>query len=288
MKIKFKGRKTMKFPQNKAFFLTMALGVLALVGLWFIEKNIATSHAIEPNIVERIQFNRILASETQETILAELKNQEKQIWLTLEKILEITQEECNRLKSQDWKKAYAKTEKALIKQYEHIQELSEENYKIACEVLTECGIDPTTIIITSWDHPSAAAATDGALFINEEIFIPLSDKVKRFALAHEISHMINKDYSTRFVIKKMARMKKIDSDELSHTLALLSQFTEGRADIIAVLRNQEYAQGQVEFMTAQLEKLGNVEYKEYPTNGLRLELGKKVLALHQANKTALA
>ncbi len=249
---------------------------------------ISNNEVIKPNLIERLHFNQILESNSKETIIAELDKQENEIWQNLEKIIHINKEECNRLKSNEWAETYSKTEKSLIMQYEHVKKLSEKNYNIACEVLSDCGINPETITITSWDHPSAAAATDNALFINEDIFSPLSLSIKKFALAHEITHMIKKDYSTKYIIEKIKITNKIDSDELTHTLALLTQFTEARADIIATLRNSEYAQGQVQFMINQLETLGNPEYKEYPTNSLRLEIGKKILALHTTNQPVVS
>lgn len=272
------------------------IGLITLiVGSYYLLHSLGTTNtisfiniaepSIQPNLIERLNFAPIIQCISQEAILAELDNQEKIVWTTLEKVINISKQKCDALKQdKEWIKEYDELVQKMTSKYNHLKPISEEIYNLVAEVIAEYKLDLKSITIAPWDELSPAGSTDKTLFINEESFKNMPLLVKKFILAHEVSHIVMKDHSTDFVIAKLKEIKNLSSKEFTQAIDIFSQFVEGRADILASLRNTEYAQGHIQFAEHEL-LAANTDYEDYPSDAIRLEIGKRILALYMNNNS---
>ncbi len=239
---------------------------------------------IQPNLVDRFNFSDFVDCTSPKEYLTIVDKKDKSIWHAIESALGITQEQFIAMKNEDaWQEKYNAVMNDMASHYAQAKEISKENYQLATEILSLCGLDNKNIKIIAWDGPAPAASTDTLLLINQELFEPLSLEIKKFIIAHESSHIINKDHSTSCMLEDFNELQKDNSKTLSKVMNECSHFCEVRADIFATSHGIEFAQGHVLFAEHELKLLGNIVHPHYPSNGERLEIGQKLLAMIKQN-----
>ena len=268
--------------KDKAF-LSISMGVLLLLLGWHCVYQLPVKNAIQPNIMPQLNLNACCNNELDD-LQTSLKREEEQVWQEIEHALGIAKEQIIAIKKeQNWQKNYADEMKILIDKKHSDQSISRKNMELIEQMMHLCGLDPKKINIVSSNGFSPAATTDTTLFINEEKINALSPSVQKFILVHEMSHIINRDHSTRCILEDLQEDQK-DNTHLEHAINHIKYFSETKADVFAILHGQEFAQGQIDFMEQCLKLHGNKPGRSHPSNGERLAMGQKLLAqLEQKN-----
>jgi hypothetical protein len=157
--------------------------------------------------------------------------------------------------------------------------LSDEIKNIIITILNDFGVDPDTIRILPFNHKSPAAALATVIFINEELFKKLSPCAQKFVIAHELHHILYKDWLAQ---EALAAILKTDAypQEKNNPVNELFRFHEYRADIYAALKNREYAQGYIEFITEMIKIMGENAGITHPKCSQRLALAHQILAAY--------
>ena len=161
-----------------------------------------------------------------------------------------------------------------------VQFISTETRALVHEVLQDFNLSPDAIELIPWDVESAeAAATDTSLFINEETLNKHTPAGKKFIIAHELQHKIHQDSSIRFVLTKLGDQLSIPKS----TINILHRFFETRADTLAALKNDDYAQGHIECMQKLYANGGDGSGTYHPKASSRLARGEQIVAMKMQN-----
>jgi hypothetical protein len=275
----------MNFNLKRSSIICVALGMLLLAyGIYQTQKNTS----IEPNLNARIDLTAFEQTSALQDFQTLLDNEETLVWQEIERASGMSKKQIIALKSEkSWQKYYAEDIKNLKEKKQSDQTISPKTMQFIKQMFDLCGLDSNKVEIVSSNGFSPAAATDIVLFINPEKFDALSPNIQKFVLVHEMSHIINQDHSTRFILEDMQENQK-DNERLEHAINHIKYFSETRADVFAILQGQEFAQGQIEFMEQCLKLHGNKPGRSHPSNGERLAMGQKLLALieHKNNSQA--
>ncbi|MGE0009266.1 MAG: hypothetical protein AB7F19_01885 [Candidatus Babeliales bacterium] len=156
--------------------------------------------------------------------------------------------------------------------------------EIVYEILNDFGIDPRSISIISYDgQGSPAGADDYTLHIDENAFASYSPEAQRFIIAHEISHMKNRDHT---FASALASLLECESNSRPAAFHAFERATELRADIHAMLKHPDYAQGGISFFQALLDRNGDGRGITHPRPSERLKVAHDIQAMHamQAQK----
>jgi len=141
---------------------------------------------------------------------------------------------------------------------------------LAQSVMRDMNIAPETITILPWSLDSHASTIAHYLFINEPLFNTLSLKAKKFCIAHELTHFLNKDHYMVNALRSIAHHEKIEKKKEENAVSIFQKFAEYRADIMAALVSADYAQGGVDFHTGELKELGDYTSPDHPKPSERL------------------
>lgn len=144
------------------------------------------------------------------------------------------------------------------------------------QLFKEFGIDSKAIEIVPFKDHSAAAATDHMLFINEAYLKSLSQQARRFAIAHEIQHIRNRDDSKMFVLQQL--LPVVGQCAWEHPYNVISRFHEMRADLQAIRHNGAYVQGQEDFLTTLLNRNGEGQGITHPILSSRIQMVRTLLS----------
>ncbi len=262
-------------------FLYNGLCALAAIAALIWAKSDHKPTLIEPKIVKTFNLaqNALLEAPSLTYYQEWLTKEEQTVWHELQKAINLSFEQCEALKTTSIEE-YTTYITSMIKDYAALdKKVSEQTIQLVHTIMKDFGIDPKGITIYAWNLPSAAAACDTLLFINEPLLIELSPAAQKFAIGHELIHLIKKDHSANYFIEKAA----INADP--NSLHKLSQFQELRADILASLHGTEYAQGAAEFFAHFIQKYGDQESSSHPKPSARLAIGKKIVGLLEKNNT---
>lgn len=212
-----------------------------------------------------------------------LAQEETKVWQDLEPIFGVTKRQADELKIK-WHDEYVNLVNEMIKNERDAEKPTDENKKLVEGILREYNLDPATIATIVWKQPVSGGSTDLTVFINEERLGRMPLLVKKFVIAHETAHVINKDHSTDFVLAKLRQINNIpDSPALTKALQDFAYFKELRADITAMLLGNDYVRGQIMYMEHQLKASGGEALGDdtHPSDRLRYTIGKRLLiALH--------
>ena len=278
MKIKlFKGENMKLLKNNKVLFLgALALAGMTLVGMGLLEKNTyQNTESIQPDLLSQLSIDSVqeIAKDTYKTFL---KDEETRIWVLLKETINISQDECNAIKTQ-WESYYKNDAKELQDLNKQLPALSSNILEIVKTVLQDFNIDETDIVILPFEDYCPAATDDCSLFINESLFMQLSPNAQKFCIAHELQHFLNKDDSTNYVLLQHCEQDKSELPA-EHPIQQISRLQELRADLGAAVKNNEYAQGFKEFINIALEIVGDGPGTTHPKNILRLSYAEKLIA----------
>lgn len=266
----------MLMKRKKIIFLfTGILGLLTFF-IYLVDKK----QSINPGLIEHFGLTQqtINNLKTKKELVSWLETEENNIWNSLEKELGISFKQLETLKK-DSIDEYNDSIPMMIKNYGTQQKVTGSTQEFIKSIMVEFGIDPHLVTIVSWDFSSAAAATDTVIFVNENIFNQLAYEAKKYTIGHELIHLIKKDHSTNFFIDKMKKNISNASSKKEDLLHRLNRFQELRADTLSCLKDSVYAHGSIIFFKEHILKNGENENPSHPKNGLRLDLGKKIVAL---------
>ncbi len=274
---------------NKRIIASIAVLIIAISSLTLhrihqTQKNTS----IEPNLNARIDLTAFEQTSALQDFQTLLDNEETLVWHEIEHASGMSKKQIIAIKSEkSWQKYYAEDIKNLKEKKHSDHKISQKNTELIKRMIHLCGLDSNNIEIVSSNGFSPAAATDIVLFVNPEKFDALSPNIQKFVLVHEMSHIINQDHSTRCILEDMQENQK-DNERLEHAINHIKYFSETRADVFAILQGQEFAQGQIDFMEQCLKLHGNKPGRSHPSNGERLAMGQKLLALieHKNNSQA--
>jgi len=277
-----------KLTNKKVSTLVIILGSMTLFTVCYKTQQIANfplNKAIQPNLIDDLTVSTLADKESLSAYLKSFDEQENTLWHEITNAITITKDEFIAIKNeQEWRSDYNESVQQMLGKKQSKQLISQKNIHLINEVLTSCGIDPKKITIKSSNAFSPAAATDSTLSINEEKFNALSPKMQKYILAHESSHIINQDHSTRCLIDELNDEQK-NNNQLKKLIPQLNKFFEIKADIFAMLQGEEFAEGHIEFMELCIRLYGNKPGKNHPSNGERLEIGQHLLTMMQ-NKSS--
>lgn len=222
-----------------------------------------------------LRIDKLSSPDSFQTWLIE---EELNLWKELENTIKLSKDKCQQLKN-EWYNDFQQGEQALHKSIENKAKISPHIVQRIELILKDFGITTQQLPIRQWTDKSAAAATDSALFINEQSFSQLPLKAQKFVIGHEIQHFINKDCSTNYVIERYSneQHERLSKD---HPISKLLRFQELRADIKSGLAGHDYAQGYTLY-AEHLTKKGNNIGKTHPKNSLRLTISKNIATSHR-------
>lgn len=258
--------------------------IIASIAIFIIALSFAILHmqknkSIEPNLVEQFNLAAFDQTSSLKDFQTSLDNEETLVWHEIERATGMSKEQILSIKKEaDWQKNYAEDIKNLKEKKYSDQQISPKTMQFIKQMFDLCGLDSNKVEIVSSSGFSPAAATDIVLFINPEKFDALSPNIQKFVLVHEMSHIINQDHSTRCILEDMQENQK-DNERLEPAINHIKYFSETKADTFAILHGQEFAQGQIDFMEQCLKLYGNKPGRSHPSNGERLAMGQKLVAL---------
>ena len=272
---------------KKNAFLGILLAALTFAISYYIDQ-LPKKSIVQPNIIEHFDLTAFEQTSALQDFQTLLDNEETLVWHEIEQASGMSKKQIIAIKSEkSWQKNYAENIKNLKEKKHSDHKISQKNIELIKRMIHLCGLDSNKIEIVSSNGFSPAAATDIVLFVNPEKFDALSPNIQKFVLVHEMSHIINRDHSTRCILEDMQENQK-DNERLEHAINHIKYFSETRADVFAILQGQEFAQGQIDFMEQCLKLHGNKPGRSHPSNGERLAMGQKLLAMieHKNNSQA--
>jgi len=157
-------------------------------------------------------------------------------------------------------------------------QVSRKSRKIIEEVLQDFGVNPKDINIGfSKNGICPAFASDTTIWVNEFEFSTYSELAQKFLIAHETAHLTNQDVSLEQAFWNFMPQTSQNKSLMNKYI----KFQEARADIIALTKHADYAQGGVEFFTKLMNQYGNGRGITHPCNDQRLNIAKTILELLQ-------
>ena len=154
--------------------------------------------------------------------------------------------------------------------------LSPEIKQLVTNVLKDFGVNPRNIAIVPYKEKAYAAADSFTIFINESEMNTLSHEEQRFVIGHELGHMLYQDNLTEYALSSLMQAKKQQTKKDRQKIARLHEM---RADINALTKDIDYAQGGVNFFKRLLNDFGEGSGTSHPKASDRLEQSQLVLNL---------
>lgn len=222
-------------------------------------------------ITEKTSTPVLSGNATEEKIMQHLHSLEEKAWKKLNK--------CGITKEQCLEALQNLTEKPTASEELSEKPLSEKMKTLVYSVLKDFNVDPQNIQLQAYYCQSPAASTDNTILIDEKACSNYPELVLRFILGHELQHILYNDYLMSYILWVLSNQKKDTSEKLEKALAFYARFTEERADLLASLQNQKYAQGFLEFTKMTLKQDGDsaeVE-KTHPGNAKRLQVAQNIV-----------
>lgn len=265
--------------------ITLILG-LGLIGASFITARISKklsqnkSITLDGSIIESMVFLKTTDDTKQllpwnpqdghqsvsEFYHTELKKHEDTLWQEATEKFGLNRDEFKKqlkLYSYDFKNKQAKRS----------GKLSPETIQIIEKVLKQCGLDPCTVEIVGDPKLSGspAMATHTTILINEKEFKQYSPEGVRFIIAHETMHLKNQDGMAHGLLETMLAPDRNFTKAHKEMVNKFCRFQETRADIQAILTNDQFARGGVSFFK-ELMNFAECGTKKHPKNSDRIDL----------------
>ncbi len=223
------------------------------------------------------------------TISATTKNQEHfqdhvdvlmtNTWQNLEENAGISLNKCNNYLLAIKKEYRNNRKKAQISKAKKDRSINPQTKALIQEIFVDFGIDPRTITIVSYDGKGSPASTDDyTIYVDEQDLAKYSPEAQRFVIAHEISHIKNKDHSCETAIRGL-----MDGQDHAHTQCLNSfaHSIEFRADINAMIKDDTYAKGGIAFFHELINRYGDDDCATHPQSSKRLKIAEDIHAMHR-------
>ena len=229
-----------------------------------------------PKLIKQEEAKAYELTSTQQDLQKYLEESEKASWKQLNNI-GITQTACNQLKSETYTQYKNEVSKAFVKNPD--AKVASPTEKFIKGILKDFSIDENSIMIVPISTTvGAAQSCDHLLFINEEVFNTFSEPARKFIIGHEAQHILNKDHSTKSIIRNLLPEDEQKARNLGHDHPVMtySRFTEERADILTALKSEEWAQYYLIFTQECIEKDSEVDYPTHPAHSKRLALAQNI------------
>lgn len=140
-------------------------------------------------------------------------------------------------------------------------------------------VNPKTIALQKVsDGECEAWADKQTMVINEPLFLRLPHQAQRFVLAHELQHIIHNDHEDRYTFDTVMQQANVSGDTALDLERQFYRFQEERADVLAALKNQEYAQAYECCMQNYLATIGETDNPEHPKMTDRKKLAQRIAA----------
>lgn len=163
--------------------------------------------------------------------------------------------------------------------------LSDATLALVREICVDFDINPNDITIIKIDNlGSPAGMNDFTLYIDEKYLSTFSPEAQRFIIAHELMHYRHKDQSVEDAFLLLAEQNGTLEQE---ALDILTQATEYRADITAMLKGTVYAQGGIAFFHEYMTRFGDIYSTSHPQPTKRLEIAQNIEKMHTQQPNGL-
>ncbi len=199
-------------------------------------------------------------------------------WQKLEENTGISFNKCNEYMGAIKKQYRDSRKKANIRKAKKSHTLKPTTRALIQEIFIDFNIDPHAITIISYDGKGSPASTDDySLYIDEQDLARYTPEAQRFVIAHEISHIKNKDHSCETAIRSL-----MDDQDQTHKQCLHSfaRSIEFRADINAMIKGSRYAKGGIAFFQEIIDRFGDENSPTHPQPSERLKIAQEMDAMH--------
>lgn len=237
--------------------------------------------AINPSIVQHFNLRKLDPEQANDKnyFIDWINQEEKAVWQEIESALNLTYDQCQKLKKNDIKQ-YQEASNTMRKNYESGEKVSQDTINFIHGIMKEFGVNKETVSIVAWNVGSAAAATDNFIFVNEKILNNLEPQAKKFAIGHELIHLIKGDHSTNYFVQKQKPVRPLNANDSENPINKIQRLQEFRADILASLQGIDFAKGNILFFKKHLEQNGEVQrIISHPKCSSRLKIGEKIARL---------
>ncbi|MGE0009265.1 MAG: hypothetical protein AB7F19_01880 [Candidatus Babeliales bacterium] len=203
-------------------------------------------------------------------------------WDQFKNTSNVTMQDCHHFLKEHGNTIKENAEKARATKAKMCKPLQQDTISLVQGILKDFNIQPNNIKIVPYNGKgSPAAADDYTMYIDEELLGTFSPQAQQFIIAHEISHYTHKDYTMESALLNLVDDK---SQKDKHCLNAFAQFTESRADIVAMLKDKKYATAGIHFFNELIARYGNEPCHSHPLSSDRLKIAQEITAMHTAQE----
>ncbi len=262
--------------KNKAFFLPITLALCTVL----IITCIGIQHTNNGQKQSQPQDVALPESETKcaEQFTHHVDLLLASTWEQLETKAGVTLKDCKEYLAKYGPEIKDEIKRGNILQAQEFGPISAETNALIHEILDDFNIPRDQIdIVAIKGTQSPAGANAYSLYIDEQNLKTFCPEAQRFIIAHEISHIKNKDSTI-----ETALINLLDTENKDHNLSLAT-FTcsmEFRADAHAMLKSAKYAQGGIAFFNEYIKRHGDKYRDTHPLPSDRLKIAQDIYAMH--------
>ncbi|MEX0940601.1 MAG: hypothetical protein WDZ41_04540 [Candidatus Babeliales bacterium] len=218
-----------------------------------------------------VKQSAVFETPAKDYFLQKLENDHNQAWASL-RAIGITKDRFQQAKKQHYNE-YLRSDIPFSR-----APVSPKTKAFVADLLKENGLTPQQIPVYGYTDGSPAAATDRIIYVNEKTFSMLSSAAKRFVIAHEIQHILNKDNSAGYIMEVISGLNidKVKSQK-NHPLLQFNRFKEKRADVNVAVKNKDWAKAYLAFTQEQFKICGDSPGITHPKNSERIALAQQIV-----------
>lgn len=213
-----------------------------------------------------------------EQFLKEVDSRITSTWQQLETNAGVTMKDCEVYLAKYGPEIKAEITRENTLQIQELGPVSTEITALIQEILHDFNIPKNEIdIVAIKTKKSPAGANAYSLYIDEQNLKTFCPEAQRFIIAHEISHIKNKDSAI-----ETALINLLDTENKDHSqcIATFTHSIEFRADTHAMLKNAQYAQGGIAFLKEYINRYGDKHVDTHPRPSERLKMAEDIYAMH--------
>lgn len=186
---------------------------------------------------------------------------------------------CQDYAQEHYSSFHAEIQQDNAQQTELLGPVSDQTTTLIHAIMDDCGIDKNLIQIVAIEGGRCpAGANDFTFYVDEKVLASFPEAAQYFIIAHELSHIKNKDISIETALTAMLDPK---NESHNNCLEAFETFTEVRADILALLMSSKYAQGGITFFEEYLKRYGDHKRPSHPLPSERIKIAQDVYAMHK-------
>lgn len=268
-----------KSLQNTLFYLLAAAGLGTLIAT-FIHFRYYNKHA--QHVMNYTYPVDPTHSACPEHFIHHVDTLMSSTWQTMESTSGICLGDCQEFLDEYGHEIKDSIQRSIRRSSKKLAPITPETLGYIHEILNDCQISPASITITPFNgQGSPAAADDYTLYIDETDFKSYCPQTQKFLIAHEMSHLKNKDHSIESAIESLIEHKTKDYRK---AMSLFSHSTEFRADVNAMLKGIEYTRGGIKFFENLIERYGDTKNSTHPRPSDRLKIARDIEAMYMAQE----